>query len=83
MSEEFSRKTRKIVHLTGTRLSPEVVLARTLEKAGRMKAVFVIVQWDDTTFDMDWSQVSISELCMASKILDRYVDAELNGSEVE
>ena len=74
----FNVKTRKIIHLTGTKLSPEVVLARTLEKAKRMKGVFIVVQWDDFTFDMDWSQVSVSELCMAGKIFDRHVDQVLD-----
>lgn len=76
-------KRRKIVHLTGTRLSPEVVLARTAEKVSRVKAVFVVIQWDDDTFDMDWSQTPASVLCMAARIFDRQVDRTLNGDDQE
>lgn len=70
-------KTRKIAHLPGTKLTPEVVLARTLEKAPRIKSVVVVVMWDDDTFDTDWSQMQVSEFCMASKILDKEVGSRL------
>lgn len=62
-----------LVSLPGTRLSPEVLLHRTLNKVGRMKAVTVIIQWDDDTFDCDWSSMKTSELCMAEKVFDEEV----------
>ncbi len=60
-----------LVHLPGTRLTPEVTLHRTLNKLDRIKAVVVVVQWDDDTFDADWSQMKASELAMAALILNK------------
>ena len=59
----------KLVHLPGTTLTPEVVLHRTINKLERIKAVIVVIQWDDDTFDTDWSQMRMSELCQASLTL--------------
>lgn len=60
----------KLVHLPGSRLTPEVVLHRTLNKLERIKGVVVIVQWGDDTFDVDWSQMKTSELAMAGVVLN-------------
>lgn len=76
---DFLRE-RKIAHLPGTKLSPEVVLARTQEKLPRIKAVLVVIQWDDETMSVDWSAIPLSGLCMASRMLDRAVDEALSGS---
>lgn len=70
---------RKVVHLPGTILTPEVALARTMQKLPRIKAVTIVIQWDDDTFDCDWSSMKTSELCMASKVLDRQVDEAIEG----
>ena len=56
----------KLFHLLNTKLTPEVVLHRTLNKLDRIKAVAVVIQWDDDTYDTDWSQMRVSELCMAA-----------------
>jgi len=55
----------KMVHLPGTKLTPEVVLHRTLQKLEHIKAVTVMIQWNDDSYDADWSQMKVSELCMA------------------
>jgi len=60
-----------LVHLPGTRLTPEVVLHRTMNKLEHIKAVVVIIQWDDETFNVDWSQMKASELAMSSLILNQ------------
>lgn len=60
---------RKIIHLPGTTLTPEVLLHRTLQKVSRIKAVALVIQWDDDSFDTDWSSMKSSELCMASLVL--------------
>lgn len=57
---------RKIVHLPGTKLTPDVVLHRTISKLDRIKAVTVIIQWDDDTLDFDWSQQRVSDLCFGA-----------------
>ena len=54
---------KKIYHMPGTKLTPEVVLARTLEKTPRIKAVAVMIIWDDDSVDSDWSLMSASEFC--------------------
>lgn len=63
-----------LVHLPGTKLTPEVVLHRTLNKLTHIKALVVVIQWDDDTYATDWSQMKVSELCMASRRLDKDVD---------
>ena len=45
----------KILHLPGTKLTPEVVLHRTLTKLPHIKSVCIVIQWDDDSFDVDWS----------------------------
>lgn len=60
----------KLVHLPGTKLTPEVVLHRTLNKAPRIKALAVVIQWDDDSYDADWSMMKTSELVMAALVLD-------------
>ncbi len=58
-----------LVHLPGTELTPEVVLHRTLNKVSRIKAVTVVIQWDDGSFGIDWSSMKVSELCMGAILL--------------
>lgn len=60
----------KIIHMPGTRLSPEVVLHRTLEKIEHIESVAVVIRWKvDDTYDVDWSQQKTSELCMSAMML--------------
>jgi hypothetical protein len=68
-----------LVHLPGTRLTPETILHRTLGKLDRIKAVTIVIQWDDDTFDIDWSQMKVSELCMAAMVLDGAAKDEIHG----
>ena len=63
----------KLVHLPGTRATPELVLHRTLEKLPRIKAVVVIIQWDNDEYATDWSQMRVSELTMALLTLEEQV----------
>lgn len=71
----------KIVHLPGTTLTPEVVVHRTLQKLDRIKAVLVVIQWDDETFDLDWSQMKTSELCMAAMCAHRKAARVASGED--
>lgn len=68
---------RKIIHMPGTRLTPEVVLHRTLTKTARIKAVAVVIQWDDDSFECDWSSMMVSDLCMGAMALDEEARKEL------
>ena len=75
MSQELYKP--KLVHLPGSRLTPEVVLHRTLNKVDRIKAVAVIILWDDDSYDTDWSNMKLSELVMSVKALDLDMAHEL------
>ena len=61
----------KLVHLPGTAVSPQLVLHRTLDKLAHIKAVTIIIQWDNDEFATDWSQMRVSELCMATMHLEK------------
>ncbi len=60
---------RKLIAFPGADISPEVVLHRTLDKLDHIKAVTVIIQWDDDTMAVDWSTQKTSMLCMGSVVL--------------
>lgn len=66
----MSEYVPRLVHLPGTDLSPQVVLHRTLGKLERIKAVVIVIQWDNDEFATDWSQMKVSELAMASMMLE-------------
>lgn len=72
---------RKLRHLPGTRLTPEVVLHRTLNKVDRIKAVAIVIQWDDDSMDTDWSQMPVSALHMAGYSLMHDVHAIMRGDQ--
>lgn len=61
-------RMRKIARFSGynrsVRVDPVQVAAATLEKAqaGRMKSIFVSIQWDDDSLSVDWSQMPRSAL---------------------
>ena len=80
-SSKMTEYIPRLVHLPGTKLTPEVVLHRTLNKLARIKAVAVVIQWDDDTFSSDWSQMRVSELCMASVIFNQDVVGTINGAK--
>lgn len=60
----------KIVHLSHTDLTPEVVLHRTLDNINNIKSVVVVIERKDGMCDVDWSKQHTSSLCMAGKALD-------------
>lgn len=74
-------KTRKIVRMPGVRLTPETVLASSLEKAkaGHIQSIVVAIQWQDGTVDVDWSQMPMSTSTWIAKHIDRWVMSLLNG----
>ena len=78
MSEAYEPK---LVHLPGSKLTPEVVLHRTLNKLPRITAIAVVIQWDDGTFDCDWSQMKTSELVMGAGALRVSADREAYGPD--
>lgn len=77
--EESNKYVPKLVCLPGAKLSPEVLLHRTLNKLDCIKSVVVIIQWDDESFACDWSTMKISELCMAEKVLSLSVADDIRN----
>lgn len=78
MTEEYDPP---LVHLPGTPLTPEVVLHRTLNKKARIKAVVVVIQWDDDSFDTDHSLQSVATLSLAARMVDKLVDRTMFAQE--
>ena len=61
------KKERKIVTHPSAELTPQIILARSLDKAKEMKAVVVLILWEDSSFDYDSSAMKFSELCFLEK----------------
>lgn len=70
----------KLVVFPGAKVTPEIVLNRTSAKLGRIKAVAVVIQWDDDTFDCDWSSMPTSMLCMAYTVLQLQAQQVVMGN---
>lgn len=68
-----------LVHLPGTVLTPEVVLHRTLNKVHRIKAVSIVIQWDDGTFVCDWSRQATPEFVTAAAALRLEAERQLQS----
>jgi hypothetical protein len=70
-------KQRKIAWLSNTKRTADVCLAQTLEKAnaGRIKSVYIGIQWDDDTFVGDWSQMPLRDLLMHAKRCEAEADS--------
>lgn len=61
--------------------SPVVVLNQALAKVARIKAVCLVIQWDDETFEVDFSPQKVSEMCMAAMMLDEEARLQAKGDE--
>ena len=70
-----------LVHLPGTRLTPEVLLHRTLNKLPRIKAIAMVIQWDDDTMDVDHSSMQVSTLQMTAAMLRVTADRTMMGEQ--
>jgi hypothetical protein len=58
-----------LVHLPGTKLTPEVLLHRTLNNKDRIKAVVTVIMWDDGSVDTECSSMTKAEFCMMGMVL--------------
>lgn len=68
------QQVRTISTLPNTRLTPTVVLGRTLEKAqrGKLKSVYIGLHWADRDeFAYDYSSMSVRDLSMHRLVLER------------
>ena len=73
----------KIIQLPGTEPSPEVILHRTLTKLSRIRNVVVVIQWDDDSWDADWTPMSKAEFGFCGRILENEIRKEIFGSTPE
>ena len=73
--------TQPLVHLPGTSLNPSVVLHRTLNKIDQIASVVVLIQWSDTSFGFDHSEMALRDLCMAEKVFSMRVEDELKSPD--
>ena len=60
----------ELLHLPGARLSPEVVLHRVLADVKNIKAVAVVIQYEDGGLHCDWSDMKVKDLCLCAYIMD-------------
>lgn len=79
---EWWKSVRKIATMPGVVWTPEVVLARTLEKArahidaaefcksAKVTSVYIGVQFSDGTYGYDYSRMSIEQLNMHHLIIE-------------
>lgn len=68
------QKTRTISTLANTKLTPTVVLARSLEKAqhGKIRSAWIGIHWAGSDqFDYDYSLMSVRDLSMHRLVLER------------
>lgn len=77
-------KHRKIAQMPGTERTPTNALASTLEKAraGRIKSVYLGIQWDDDTFCGDWSVMARKDLAVHALMAQKNAMAEIDNSGV-
>ena len=53
------------------------MLARSLDKVGRMKSVVVMIHWDDESVDFDWSSMNVSDLVWLERSFGQAVTKEI------
>jgi hypothetical protein len=70
------RKNRKVITFPGNPATPLQVLARTFDKAqqGKLKSVYVAIQWADGSFNNDWSTMSTTDMMMHIKTAEKQLD---------
>jgi hypothetical protein len=74
--QEWKSK-RKIATLPGVDVTPQIVLARSLDKAPRMKGIVAVIHWDDGTWDIDWSRMELRDLIYLKEMFNLSVVEEI------
>lgn len=78
------QKTRTIATLSNTKLTPTVVLARSLEKAqhGKIRSAWVGIHWADSDqFDYDCSLMPVRDLSLHRLVLERRLNNVAFGGD--
>jgi len=71
----------EIVHLSSAKLTPEVLLHRTLSDLKSTKAVVVLTLDKEGVWGMEYSNMSIGDLCAAEKWMSLEVADVMLGGE--
>lgn len=79
MTEDWLSE-RKIASMPTARLTPDVVLGRTLEKREYIEAVVVLIRWNNGETAADWSQMTAESLLWLSKDFDMAVEDMMRGN---
>jgi len=66
----------KVLQFPSDVVSPEKALSDTLARSD-LKAVVIITMDEKKVFEVVWSRMTISDLCMASRVLDLDIDESL------
>jgi heme-degrading monooxygenase HmoA len=76
-----------IVRLPGTKLTPKILLAQTLEDADHIESVVVITKWKDDDTTVAWSRQEQQDVAFAVQILEmklrQVIDGPSTDDEVE
>ncbi len=67
----------KLKHHPSTRYTADLLLRQLLEDTGKIRAIFVVVEWADKSMDFHHTQAKTSTLCMASRVMQTHVDSTL------
>lgn len=67
----------KVVHLPSSKLSPRVLLLQLLQEIDTIETLTVVVQRMDTSMEVNWSNMSQSELCMSVQVLQANINKQL------
>jgi len=59
----------KLVRFPKTTTTPELLLHQLLEHASQMKALSVVIEWEDESMDTHWSKTKATKLCAAGSLL--------------
>ena len=72
-----------IIHLPGTRLTPEVLLRQFLNKIDNIESVVILCQDKKGMFESSWSQMTLRELSFALLTFDEDVRKAMYKQEQE
>jgi hypothetical protein len=68
----------EITHLPTSSLTAKALL-QLLANTHGIDGVAVVIKWGDGSMSTRWSNMTVAELCMAAKVLDRDVTGEVEG----
>ena len=76
-TEKDWKHERKIATLPGVDVTPQIVLARSLDKVKKMQGVVVLIHWADGTWDEDHSAMKLSSLVWLERMFGIAITDEI------